>query len=283
MSLIVCPTTSSGTHAQTCKLFKELARKTWSDLREAHNLHFALSEESITDFLLLELLKTIPASVSITKFSKSTEGKTTGADWEWWFLGAGRGFGLRIQAKKLSTKKLKYEELARNAGRSGKSQVNLLLRDARKANLYPIYCFYNYWKRGTRSSAWLGKSFSLDPRLLGCAVADALRVKSLITKGRNDIQSVGKYCLPWSHLVCCKGSAKNPRTSLPYRVRDLANQLRGATDPRVGSNQTSVPEVIGTGLLPDYVKRILDRPETETINCPEGRAVDGVVVLREID
>jgi hypothetical protein len=249
-------------------------------LEDGHKFGLDVSEESLTDFLLLDLKRALPNNVFIKKFSKLQEGKTTGADWEWWFIGQGRGFGMRVQAKKLSTGTQKYEELGRLAGKkSGTRQVDLLIGDAQKFNLYATYCFYNFWDSKVALPAWRCGSFAPDQRMLGCAIADAVAIESLIAKGLNDLRSVAKHCLPWSCLVCCEGFAASPQDSLADRTHNIiAGFLAGADDTRQ-ANERPVPEVLERGQWPRYVSAILEAP-AESIERPENRDIDGILVIR---
>src|ERR1041384_2843347 len=106
-----------------------------------------LQEESITDYLLLDLVRAHPQEVVVKQFNKVKEGGKIGADWLWWFVGGGVGYGMRVQAKRMSRKGLGYDGLDRNAGKTGIKQIDLLIQDAAAQNppLYPMYCFYNHW------------------------------------------------------------------------------------------------------------------------------------------
>jgi hypothetical protein len=267
-------------YQQACTVFQLLARRTWGDLEDGFHSGLSISEESITDFLLLDLKKALPNNIFVRKFSKLQEGKSTGADWEWWFVGGGRGFGMRVQAKRLSTATQKYEDLGRLAGKSGKLQVDLLIKDAQKANLYPAYCFYNFWDSAKPLPAWNCRSFVANWRMFGCALADAGAIKLLISKGLNDLQSVAEHCLPWSCLVCCQGFAPKPQATLADRIRILISEFLGATEQLGGRNENLLPEVIEAERWPSYVRAILEAPVTEIIERPEGRNIDGVLVLR---
>ncbi|WP_041273436.1 hypothetical protein [Desulforapulum autotrophicum] len=59
----------------------------WNRLREARTLGYQLGEESITDFLILNLKKNGGKKFFINSFTRHAE-SLNGADWEWWFTGS---------------------------------------------------------------------------------------------------------------------------------------------------------------------------------------------------
>ena len=124
-----------------CRVFQKLARRTWRDLRDSHQHHLSLSEESITDYRLLEMKRELGKIIEIEKFTRTEEGQN-GADWEWWILGAVNAFGMRIQAKRLYLDSMRYMAMRPP---HGPTQASKLIQDALTHNLYPLYCFYNYY------------------------------------------------------------------------------------------------------------------------------------------
>src|SRR5689334_17033203 len=199
---------------------QRLARQTWKNLHDSEQLGISLSEESITDFLLLQFARAHPREVTINKFSKADEGHTTGADWEWWFGVPSAWFGMRVQAKKLDY--MKYAGLLHTVSRTKRKQVNLLIRSAKNSGLCPFYCFYNYW--GDRTVT-LGQPtpHSGDSRLQGCAVADAFQVRRRINKGLIRLSDIAPIAMP---LDCLFGSTTSSITStLPIRIRDSVSTL----------------------------------------------------------
>jgi hypothetical protein len=96
-----------------------LARRAWERQEDGHVHGLSPAEESLTDYLLLDLKLRHPDRIHVRKFTKWQEGRTTGADWEWWF-GDRRGwFGMRVQAKKLNSGRRLYSGLDHVAGSSG--------------------------------------------------------------------------------------------------------------------------------------------------------------------
>jgi hypothetical protein len=100
-----------------------------------------VKEESITDWFLYNISEKIK-DVKYKQFSRSEEGKKTGADWEWWFVFSDtESFGARVQAKKLRETKDNYPGIAYVS--SGKLQIEKLLEDSQTDGLASFYAFYS--------------------------------------------------------------------------------------------------------------------------------------------
>lgn len=138
-----CPCCGRSTDAEVlCQTMRRLAQTTFEELAEGYRLGLAPNEETLTDKHLLELQRRHPGRISVKRFSKAEEA-ANGADWEWWFHRAGRGFGMRVQAKRQS-RQFRYPELGRNAGSSGHLQVDRLIEDAAVSGILPYYALYNH-------------------------------------------------------------------------------------------------------------------------------------------
>lgn len=268
-----------------CRRFKRIARKTWRDLRDSNQNSIGLGEESITDYLLLDLARSCGNQVAIQKFTKPQEGSTTGADWEFWFVSRGRGFGMRVQAKRLDSASLSYASLEKTAGKNGPPQIDLLLEDAANQNpaLFPAYLFYNHWPKGAIAPRWNCQSSRRSTELLGCAVCSAHEVKRLLIAGTATTAAILGASLPWSCLVCCTQGRPPQATQLPERAAavslDLSRPvLPGGPAPR--PSETDLPRV--TDDLPVYVRAIMSRRavgrEQTAFEYPRERNLDGVAV-----
>jgi len=99
----------------------------------------AVEETSITDWVLFSLSKNTN-KITYVKFSRQVEGRKTGADWEWWFVGDGPSLSLRIQAKKLFIGEDNYHGIA-YTNKHG-LQIEKLREDALRKNHIPFYAFY---------------------------------------------------------------------------------------------------------------------------------------------
>jgi hypothetical protein len=271
---------------QICNTFGELAQKTWTDLCHSNRFGLSLGEESITDFLLLELKLRHPSEVSIIKFNRRQEGLTTGADWEWWFGSPGSWFGMRVQAKKLESTSLIYDGLDHTVRSTRQKQFNLLINDAKARNLYPIYTFYNYWDVQRASSAkisftsacgcpatfgQLGVGLFRGYEHWGCTVADAYAIRKAIRRGTSSLKDIAAISIPWEWLVCCPNTSPK-RVSLSERARFIAENL---------SRQRAVPGLVENP--PAHVSRILEadlKPESVRELFESDAKIDGVLIIR---
>ncbi len=217
-----------------CHLFEWTAWKTWRDLYDSQRLGLSISEESITDMLLLEMLRRTKR-IACKKFTRAGERKS-GADWQWWFISGYRGFPIRIQAKRLYSGG-RYEALKYKKG-SKHDQTNTLLRIARIDGFLPLFCFYNYWG---------SKTFPQNSNY-GCALASARLVKEHLLKygsKENIIASIKPLSVPWSDLVC---SNDHSGMEFPEAVRNRVMQIPGIWAdyvPEICALPLEVQELIG--------------------------------------
>lgn len=184
-----------------CVAFRERAAATWDWIEIGERTKIRPGEETLTDMNLLELQNSHANKIFCRKFSKHEEGRTTGADWEWWIGARGGWVGARVQAKKLSVPSGVYEKLD-HSSKNGR-QVDLLIGDS--FGMYPIYCFYNAFDGISSGVPWNCGSFPPDTNQLGCAIAGAPAIKAFIDTGVKDLASVLTVSRPWSCLVCCVG------------------------------------------------------------------------------
>jgi len=230
-----------------------------------------LGEESITDYLILDLKRWHPDQVTIFRFNRYQEGKTTGADWEWWFTGKGKWFGMRVQAKKLDSRTLTYKSLPHRLKNSQRKQVNLLINDAKKRGLYPLYCFYNYWNNRSADPTWRCGTFAPRRELWGCTISDAVSVRRKINSNAIGLSDIGPVSMPLMCLVCCNGFF-GPGASLPQKVRGIAQQLSGRNQ---GIAELRVNP-------PDYVYRIIEREKSLSSDFPEFPiSIDGILIIKD--
>jgi Family of unknown function (DUF6615) len=236
-----------------CRSFAALAAETWSNLRDADRLGLQLGEESVTDFLLLDLKRFHRRSVVVRKFAKGAE-RQSGADWEWWFRASDMWFGARVQAKKLSTRRLVYEKLDYKPVRSRKRQIDQLIDDAQSRRLYPLYCFYNYWDTSVMPATSYCGSFPPQDEHFGCTVADAYAVRDRVSDPT--LCGLLPLSLPWMCLVCCRGFSVEDKR-LPARAYAVARDGLRSRALRTKDKAPPVAEPIDRP--PQYVARLLEQ------------------------
>ena len=250
------------TNERVCRAFAYVALQTWSDLQD----YSELGEESITDYRLLLLKRMCPKEVQFLKFSKVTEGES-GADWEWWFGSGNEWFGMRVQAKRLDSKKLEYSHLDHKVGKQKKLQVDKLIEKAKKRKVYPMYCFYNYSSDNTVFANWNCKSFASRQELWGVSIADAEKIRRKVKAHEKKIAQISPISMPLMCLACCKGHLKEGENqTLPHRARGIALNL-------ADNNEELVPNI--TNSLP------FDIPHNSehTFDVPED--LGGILIIEE--
>jgi len=202
-----------------CDDFIKVSKDTWKKLRLSSQVNIRLSEETITDTLLLYLASRHPNKIKTQKYTKFQESKT-GADWEWWITSSSsiqnQWLGLRIQAKIIDVETLEYPHLDYRTSQ-GQLQVDVLISSAINSSpsRVPLYVFYNYWDIRQFRPPWLCGSYPFTISMLGCGVSTAWYVRSCLRNGNKSVQTIASQMYPWSCLVCCRGFANGP---LPLRV-----------------------------------------------------------------
>ena len=251
---------------------RRLARRSWKDLRHSEQLDLSLSEESITDYLVLALVRKHGDLIAVQKYTKQEQGSTTGADWEWWFGGKSGWMGLRVQAKKLRDGR--YSHLEHKVKGTRKKRYNLLISNAVKFDLYPIYCFYNYWPdRSIRLG--LPKPHLGQRPLQGWSVADAYAVKKLAQKGKVALANIAPISMPAEYLFL--GALGHPRKDIPARVFDSVSEMAGR------NGQSKHRPIVMTD-PPEYIYNLWDSrfdvSPQRRINLLSDRSdIDGILIL----
>lgn len=238
-----------------CRTFAAQAEKIWNDLWTARFSGINRSEETITEDFLLDVCRAHPREVTTFQFNKREE-SFTGADWEWWLTDGRQWLGLLIQAKRLGPKSGKYEAIRHWVKSAEMWQMDLLLWQASRKGIDPLYCFYNY------SPAWPALTWKCCAapsklELFGCTVAHATAVQGRLAQGGAGLPKMSEVSYPLACLVCCPG-ATDPAPTLPVRARDVTARLRMMADMDAGAPSKGAE----TGALrdrpPSYVERLLD-------------------------
>jgi hypothetical protein len=176
----------------------ELGHNTSQNLEFAQQKGVAISfgEETITETNLLEIRRRHADQVRLQTFTKAAESRITGADWEWHFIGDFYTFKMRVQAKRVH-RAGGISRLNQQGKHASAPQIDLLISDAKKHNLYPAYCFYcsepqrTVWKV-TKAA---GRQESAEA---GCLIANAGIVKKIMPQ---NLVQVEKACVPWHFII----------------------------------------------------------------------------------
>jgi hypothetical protein len=235
------PAGQAGSAASLCKEFRELSAWTWAMLATAADADMPCQEETITDFLLLQLAARCPGKVKVIPFPKRQEAKV-GADWEWWFCDWPDGVGFRVQAKRLFAERWYFNSL--KFPTRGRSQTDILI-EAAGDGVVPLYCFYVFQSRKHHSPG-----LSLD-RGQGCRLmrADTVaRIKSKLAK------NLMPDSVPWHDIVCDDECGVRSLEA----IASWANELGGRSETSISRVQT----------LPRYVEpHVLEKKRMPSISA----------------
>lgn len=227
-----------------CKTFKACS----SDIQRWITKQPEVKEESMTDRFLYDLSEKIP-TLKYKQFTRTEEGRKTGADWEWWFIFSNKeAFGARVQAKKLKDKVDNYTGIAYVS--NDRLQIERLLDDSAKDGLASFYSFYTSESstdtmcggREVGEGVFLGEAnklrdeFILQPRKK-LAPADILN-----------------FTNPISCLFCCPitfDHGKNIKEGFRKHIKRYFPDF--SNNRREGSNQ----EELGFMPTPNYILQFL--------------------------
>lgn len=261
-----------------CYSFDEQSIITWKRQEFGNKNGISLSEDSITDFNLLELQIEHPYEIRTQTYSNTEEGKN-GADWEWWLGSNHNWLGLRIQAKKLDGRSLTYGELDHTNSKG--RQIDILIEEA--LNEYPpripLYVFYNYWNTTKVKPKWEcdhePQCFEIlgHEEFFGCAFSYANHVKKILdTKGKK-LDDIIKVSYPWSCLICCHKFSKDSM-DLPHRALSFVKKrLKFHFEDENNLEKRFIGEDI-----PDYVIKIMNG-DSLSVNDWEQSGVNKITVI----
>lgn len=236
-----------------CEMFRYEAGQIWKQMGECRKLGLGLSEETITEVSLYGIARNTQTSqIAVYPATKPQESKH-GADWEWWFTRGGRGFGFRVQAKRLFWTG-RYESLFKANQRF--DQLNKLVSEAKKDGLFPIYSFYNF----DHPLHLFGASSSCQhsfrgPSYWGGSIVLPADIQFL---NSDHITDLFPAMVPWHCLVC-----DWKEEDLPSMVRLSAKRL--AAPKRMGQEMRLRPTVEFDAKivdLPEYVGRLIQLGRT---------------------
>ena len=187
--------------------FEKLSRTVWDNIWLSNYYRTIYGEETITDSLLLELVKQNFFNIRILQTPKNIE-SIKGTDWEW-FVGSPRFGWIRfaIQAKKLYLKHNSYPNLNHKVGTPPHDdcQINILRTYSQANGSVPLYNFYNYYPQAEEPEHW-HCSNPFDPELLGWTFTTLTNVQTAInTRGYRNFDKIHQFreTLPIRCLFTC--------------------------------------------------------------------------------
>lgn len=275
-----------------CYTFQNIANRIWRAIADAHKAGLSYGEETITETTLLQLAWEFPHHFRIKAFSKKQEGRN-GSDWEWWIGGYDRWLGMRVQAKKIRYGHDEFWRLQSYKRRgSADKQIDVLLRQARKDRLNPVYCLYV----SSENPAALRYATSCRRHYcqfhLGCVIGDAVAIRAT---GSNKLNDLAQVCYPWHCLVCECPCCPPPGGHTAYgdglanaAFAALQQSRRAIWEYGIEGREgiEDFPWFEPQESLPDYLQPMqagegADDPDDRLRGIAEERGLSGFVILQE--
>ncbi|MEK6219620.1 MAG: hypothetical protein N2B01_01870 [Psychrobacter cryohalolentis] len=155
--------------------FENITKSVWNVLGDAFEHDLSFGETSISDMILLYLIKLNNPNISI-KQTKQNEEADFGTDWVWWIGSDDKGWvAFAVQAKKYSTKNDRYNLLAHKV--KGISQSDILKSYSDSIQAVPIYALYNHVLRKNFSTGITGLIFNYPENMYGVTLASLNVIK----------------------------------------------------------------------------------------------------------
>jgi hypothetical protein len=208
-----------------CRTLRDCAKETFEDLAMDHVNGSPASEEEFTKSNLRRFRRLHKDRVQIREFHRHEEARN-GADWEWWFYSGARGFGMRVQAKRM--KRGGSYELKYMVGKERRLQSDLLVEDAHVSGCLPVYVFYNHrnWTPNSQGHAVFDCPHgSGEQAHYGCTIVSAHTVRAAILDRTLGPRYVRQQSVPW-HTILCDELDRN-RADL-WEVHALVSYMHSA-------------------------------------------------------
>jgi hypothetical protein len=257
-----------------CQTFRKEAGAVWRRMDKARTVGMSLSEETLTECALYNVALAHQGTKIIIHLATKPEEKKHGADWEWWLVRGGRGFGFRVQAKRLFPNG-RYQSLCK----SGYQQLDTLVSASKNAGLVPLYCFFNFaitldqfsGFKNSCSHAYHGPSF------WGCALAFPANVKKAQS---NELTKLSSIISPWHFLVCESDKTDLLRAAAAF-LRKAGMSGEQATPRVLPARVTRLIEMGGQEGKEEYRMYLDDEYWSSTGDTPDEH-ISGIVVLRDL-
>lgn len=160
--------------------FESVTKNVWNGLGDAFEHDISFGETSISDMILLYLIKLNNPQICI-KQTKQNEESDFGTDWVWWIGSNNKGWvALAVQAKKYSTENDRYNSLVHKV--KGVYQSDVLKSYADSIQAIPIYALYNYVLRENFSNGITGLIFNYPENMYGVTLTPLNVIKEAVNK-----------------------------------------------------------------------------------------------------
>ncbi|MEX0876685.1 MAG: DUF6615 family protein [Phycisphaerales bacterium] len=212
-------------------------------------------EETLTEWLLFNLLRFADVQIYTRLFNKREEGGWSGADFDMWCEFEGFHFRVRMQSKKLTRGKDHYASLS-HCNRSG-FQIDMLMKSSARGKFLPLYLFFAQQEKCGQCSI-MENNFSHS-----IFVRSANSVHGLLfSSGRTKIdqKTALNDATAWQHLWCEQLFSSKRVTLNEFRqsvegkfVRIGGHDASYEPTEYIGRTSTGVHE----GGVPELVHRVL--------------------------
>ena len=173
--------------------FDKITKDVWGKLGDAFEYNISLGETSISDMILLYVVKLNNRNIYIKQTRQNEESKF-GTDWVWWIGSNNKGWiAYAVQAKKYNTKNDRYDSLEHKV--NGISQSNILERYSNSIQAVPIYALYNHVLKGNFISI-ISRLKCIQPEEIhGVTLASLNTVKTAVsTRGCRNFRFIHSRC-----------------------------------------------------------------------------------------
>ena len=207
-----------------CNTFSYISGYVWNLLRDSqyyglyqtsrNNISrgLGLSEETISDLILLKISKKQPYDIITVKFGKNYE-RQEGADWEWWVLSQSGIIGLRLQAKRIhfNNNSYEYTHLDYRRRNSNQYQADILIQQAQNRGMIPIYMFFNWWDLAYPFRRYINRNIPqccrvYSYRKLGTTIASGWIIRNAVYNNQKSLSDILPLSYPIHCLFCCQYS-----------------------------------------------------------------------------
>jgi len=188
-------------------LLEHLAASIWHRIADGDRLAVRQGEETLTDYVLLELKRANHPQIQVIKTNKAEE-KRKGTDWEWWIGGPRLGWiRFAVQAKRAYGQN--YSALKHWVGKkpAGDWQLDILRRYAQRVQAIPLYCLFNHIPQTPVAQSGWNCALPFQPEQLGCTVTPAAVIHHAVhTYGHRNFPAIhtDPRSTPWRCLLRCQ-------------------------------------------------------------------------------
>lgn len=236
---------------------ERIAESTWCRLRDAKTYSVRLGEETITDLLVLDFMRSeMQRSSRIFHVTKQKEAQhgidlliVTRID-------SNSAAVLAVQAKKLYYNTERYDSLNHRVGDNRIPQLDLLESYAWKRGYIPLYLLYNYTDLKTEElTKYWHCSQQLCQEQLGCTFVPSWRIRDALNRrGQRNFRAIHNIesssttrkgdALPWRCLFDCNDPNRSCHllSRLEHNKRCLEDEISVGHTDRFEVDRHQVPK-----------------------------------------